>query len=329
MGLIILVFRDERKSVSTYLLAALCVSLMAMMVSWSSPELGLPNGVRRVIRFIDMPNTVLAWLFVKSIMDDRFRLDLKHLVASGMFCVGYILILYNGYTGSAYGAPWLVTVVNLYALGLFTYLAWLIIRDWRGDLIEERRRARLTFVVLTTVMVSFLIFSELVLGSLGRPILMLLKVGVTFFLVLFGYLWFLQIRPNHLAFLSKQDTDHIDALSDKERKLVSALKYQMEDQHLWAEPGLTIGELAAKIGVGEHVLRRLLNSRLGFSNFSRYLQTFRLARAKMVLSDPKQRDMNISTIAFECGFNSISTFNRAFKESEGVSPKTFRANITA
>ncbi len=323
-GLAILVARDERQSTSGCLLIGLCISLMALMISWTPAALDVPGPVRFMARIIDMPNTVLAWLFLKSIMDDRFKLDAKHIFAAMLYCAGYAIIWFNHYKVTSIGEPWIAVAVNIYALLLFAHLVYLIIRDWRGDVIEERRKARLAFVVITTCLVSFLILSELTLDSLGRPTLNALKVGVTLLLALSGYVWFLQIRPNHIAFASYTPNSQPLEFSEQEQKIVHALDVELEEKQAWSEPRLTINTLAKRIGVGEHVLRKFINIRLGYRNFSQYLRGYRLAYAKMLLADPAKRDHQILEIALDCGFNSISTFNRVFKEAEGQSPKEFR-----
>ncbi|WP_366140325.1 AraC family transcriptional regulator [uncultured Umboniibacter sp.] len=39
---------------------------------------------------------------------------------------------------------------------------------------------------------------------------------------------------------------------------------------------------------------------------------------------PNHAHQSISTIAFDCGYNSIGPFNRAFKELTGFTPKAYR-----
>lgn len=56
--------------------------------------------------------------------------------------------------------------------------------------------------------------------------------------------------------------------------------------------------------------------------FSDYLSDLRIGYAsKMII----ESDRNISEICFECGFNNLSNFNRAFKKQKGCTPKEFRS----
>jgi len=77
--------------------------------------------------------------------------------------------------------------------------------------------------------------------------------------------------------------------------------------------------------VPEYRLRRLINQQLGYRNFNAYLNEWRLDEAKQALSDPEQRDVPVSTIALDAGFQSLGPFNRAFKANTGLTPTEFRS----
>jgi AraC-like DNA-binding protein len=106
--------------------------------------------------------------------------------------------------------------------------------------------------------------------------------------------------------------------------VLGELERLMTVERLYRREGLTIGDLAAKLGLPEHRLRRTINRALGFRNFSEYLNRHRLADAKQALADPTQRDVPVLTIALDAGFQSLSPFNRAFKADTGMTPTEFR-----
>jgi AraC-like DNA-binding protein len=103
----------------------------------------------------------------------------------------------------------------------------------------------------------------------------------------------------------------------------------MEDDKLYREHGLGIGDLAAKLGVPEHQLRALINKGLGYRNFAAFLNQYRLAEAKAALADPEQARTPILTIAMDVGYASLATFNRAFKSEEATTPSQYRAEALA
>ena len=94
--------------------------------------------------------------------------------------------------------------------------------------------------------------------------------------------------------------------------------------HVHRESGLTIGVLAGKLGVPEHRLRALINQRLGYRNFSDFLNSHRVADAKAWLGDPARVDLPVLTLAMDLGYGSLAPFNRAFRDATGTSPSEYR-----
>ena len=70
---------------------------------------------------------------------------------------------------------------------------------------------------------------------------------------------------------------------------------------------------------------RLFRREMGIS-CSQYLNLFRITQAKQRLGST---DLSISQICFEVGFNSLTHFERVFKQNEGGTPSKYRKAITA
>ena len=93
---------------------------------------------------------------------------------------------------------------------------------------------------------------------------------------------------------------------------------------VYREAGLSIGALAERLGAPEHRLRALINQRLGYRNFSAFLNEARIAEAKGWLADPERVALPVLTIAMDLGYGSLAPFNRAFREATGQAPSDFR-----
>jgi len=89
------------------------------------------------------------------------------------------------------------------------------------------------------------------------------------------------------------------------------------------DPDITIEEIADKIECSKHHLSQVLNERIKQS-FYDYINHFRVEEAKLLLTDPTKQNQKISAIAFDAGFNSISTFNEVFKKVANCTPSKWR-----
>jgi AraC-like DNA-binding protein len=110
----------------------------------------------------------------------------------------------------------------------------------------------------------------------------------------------------------------------REAALLGALRRELEQNRIYREEGLGIGGLAHRLGVPEYRLRRLINQRLGHRNFAAFLNGCRLDETMAALDDPTQAEVPILTIALDAGFQSVATFNRAFKARTGLTPSEYR-----
>lgn len=111
------------------------------------------------------------------------------------------------------------------------------------------------------------------------------------------------------------DTENIDA----EKAL---LLEHMEQQRPYLSPELTLAELAAQLNLSPAFLSRIINTRLN-QNFNEFINTYRVEAVKRMVTQPDVQHLSILGIAYECGFNSKATFNRAFLKHAGCAPSEF------
>ncbi|WP_249172004.1 helix-turn-helix domain-containing protein [Erythrobacter sp. JK5] len=63
---------------------------------------------------------------------------------------------------------------------------------------------------------------------------------------------------------------------------------------------------------------------MGYRNFSVFLNRHRIAEARKKLASREDVDLPVLTIAMDLGYNSLPTFNRAFRAETGTTPSEFR-----
>jgi len=101
-----------------------------------------------------------------------------------------------------------------------------------------------------------------------------------------------------------------------ERKVKRAIAYM--DEHFLE--GLTRMQVAELVDLNPDYFGRLLKKVAG-RKFNDYINGCKIKEASKLL---KESEMNITDIAFEAGFESLSTFNRSFKKETGVTPSQYR-----
>lgn len=111
--------------------------------------------------------------------------------------------------------------------------------------------------------------------------------------------------------------------------IAGKVKEQLEHHQIFLDAELKVAGLAEKIGELEYKVTQCITGDLQFRNFNHMVNTYRIAHAQKLLSDPAHADCSILTIAMDSGFNSVGPFNRAFKELVGKTPSEYRSEVKA
>jgi AraC-like DNA-binding protein len=102
----------------------------------------------------------------------------------------------------------------------------------------------------------------------------------------------------------------------------------MEHDKPFLDPELTLPALAEVLGVQPAHLSRVINELLK-QNFFEFINRYRVESARQRLAARSAMGEKLITVALECGFNSVSTFNRVFKGLAGLTPSDYRRHPTS
>ncbi len=103
------------------------------------------------------------------------------------------------------------------------------------------------------------------------------------------------------------------------------LSLLMEDKKLYENPELSIWEVAQALETHSKQISQVINQGFGI-NFNDYVNKYRV---EAVIQKMEAGEHNLQTllgIAYDCGFNSKSTYNRSFKRHTGLSPNEYLQN---
>lgn len=107
---------------------------------------------------------------------------------------------------------------------------------------------------------------------------------------------------------------------DKMQLIASKLERVMKEDKLYLQDNLSLNKLSESISETENHISETLSQFLN-TKFFQFVNSFRVEEAKKAL---QSNEKLITSIAYDVGFNSKSTFNTAFKKMVGYSPSAYR-----
>jgi AraC-like DNA-binding protein len=322
------VARGRSAAQAKWITAGMSLSVICWMISESSSMWAATGHV-----WIVLPLGFLAswtfWLFVLRVFDDR-PLGLAALApAAVLLALGLSTTVLPAQESNLAGAAF-----NAFSGLLAAHAAFVIVRGWRGDLIEGRRRARaallglVSLFVLLEVVLSFAAKLDPAGGWLRFAVGGPYGAAVLVVLIFATIAVFLETRASLFDPPRRTEATADPRIEAAERHLLQKLE-AFVDAEGWRREGLTIGDLATDLETPEHRLRRLINNRLGHRNFADFLNASRIVAAQRRLADPAEARTTVAAIAFDLGYGSLGPFNRAFRAATGATPTEWRRQALA
>ena len=321
---------------------------VALVVAAAAGALGIGLEVRPEYAAWQLPILVL-WggspalflLWARATFDDEFVLRPWHALLWLAFVGCRLIISYRGMVPSML-ARTIGTAFPYMMLAIVLLAAAQTLVTWRTDLIARRRQLRgAVFAASVIYSVADALF-DLAYRSVPAPssARIAAEAAGLFALALFAGWKLFRIADDGEEMLgagadiasstgempTSAATPGVKKAADP--ALLRRLDRLMAEERVYRQEGLTIGALAARLGVQEYRLRQAINEGLGYRNFNAFLNSYRLGEAKAALADPEQIEVPVLTIAMDAGFQSLGPFNRAFKADTGVTPTEFRRNAS-
>lgn len=194
--------------------------------------------------------------------------------------------------------------------------------QFHKDLFEERflRKNQLSFIkTMFEKAQRGILFSRDTIERLQPRILALgQKNGFDSVLELLSILHDLSTSRN-LRTLSDSSSNN-EQLNYNSRRIEKVFEYM----NVHYSRAVTLTEVAKVANMPVASFSRFIKKRIG-STFIDSLNEIRLGHATRMLIETTH---NVAEVAYKCGFNNISNFNRTFKKKKGCTPKEFRSNFS-
>jgi AraC-like DNA-binding protein len=137
----------------------------------------------------------------------------------------------------------------------------------------------------------------------------------------------------YLAFLNKyiQLTNTVKYQSsnfgeDEITNHFEAIEMHVKGRKLFLEPEVSLPMLSKNLKISTQKISYAINTRAR-CNFNEYINRYRVEYAINLLNKEEGKALTIASIGTEAGFNSLSSFNQAFKKVTGKTPSQFRSSV--
>ncbi len=194
--------------------------------------------------------------------------------------------------------------------------------QFHKDLFEDRllRRNQLSFIktMFDKAQRGILFSRDTIERLLPRLLELEQKNGFDSVLELLSILHDLSTSRN-MRTLSDSSSDN-EQFNYNSRRIEKVFEYMNAN---YSRP-ISLTEVAKVANMPEASFSRFIKKRIG-STFIDSLNEIRLGHATRMLIDTTH---NVAEVAYKCGFNNISNFNRTFKKRKGCTPKEFRGNFS-
>lgn len=143
------------------------------------------------------------------------------------------------------------------------------------------------------------------------------------FSLMLGWFVVLKVREKSIkrveVVYQSVDSSKVRVVDLENKKLNEIVEFIGENYH---NPKLTLRLIRKSVKITEKNISQIIKSNF-YLSFNDYVNQIRLEEAKKMLLETK---LNVNELSELCGFGSISSFNRIFKDKLGVSPTEFRSS---
>ena len=131
---------------------------------------------------------------------------------------------------------------------------------------------------------------------------------------------FIESEPSEVVIKveNKIKTSEVMAMHEWKDKII----HLFDQDKIYQNPNLTLSQVASLLDTNRNIISKAINQEFKM-NFNDFVNQKRAEAVIEELKNGKHTTNTLLSIALDCGFNSKTTFNRAFKKHTGSTPKQF------
>lgn len=161
-----------------------------------------------------------------------------------------------------------------------------------------------------------------------------LTLSLSVFIILIGYFGlkqkeiFIQYTDSGIEYVTEPKPKYSGVVlkeADAENH-ISKIRSFMSKEKPYLDANLSLPRLAEKLNLPSHHLSRVINEQFNV-NFFDFVNQYRVDEVKSRMGNPEFENLTFLGIAFDCGFNTKSAFNRVFKKITGLTPSEYKKQL--
>ena len=279
----------------------------------------------------------LLLLYIKSVSTKDFKFQTKHLLHLLPFVFFLVIDLLN--RGNfplspenrtqylTYCAE--ITIILLqfliYVLLSFSFALKLIKQNIPGKISKENMDPLYVRNIVFIISFIWIIYAMYCIQTWFRFYFPTMVIEAVYYSLLSYMILYSELRGqkitsanNYMARYKSTALSPEDALRFKAMILEYVRKNESYKDH-----NITLGKFSKNLSLTPHVVSQVINEQLE-CNFNDFINQYRVEEAKKMLGDAGMNNLTVASIAYDCGFNTLSAFNTAFKKFTRLTPSQFR-----
>jgi len=285
------------------------------------------------------------YLYIKRLLfdeDKNTRLYHHFILATAHLIYVIIIISFSIYEKKALLdypllnlTGFIVETLGLLSLGTYTIKGYLIIRKHKNESKYEISYDLKVRQFLKTIIVVLALFTLLwcisyISGSFFRVTIPFLNyislwVSIPVFIYVVGFFNLKQPEIFKIPSLPTSKKEKPRLKPEEIKQLQKRLHYFMFEEELFKVPELSLKSLAEKLNTSSNNVSWLLNQ-VHQQSFYDYINMLRIKEVIKSIDAGLHIKQTLLAIAYDAGFNSKSTFNKAFKNETSLTPSAYIKN---
>lgn len=266
---------------------------------------------------------LLRW-YVLAMTSSNFTLPKNYLIELIPFVLTFVMSLFI--TKESFEKDkWIIIVLGSVLIFIYIHFAFYIFMAWRSlkkieinykkEQQTKSQKAILDWIYL--LIIGFVvIWISYVLNIIEDQVPYIIG-PIVYSLVIY----FLSYKAFQLKITDLDGA--VFKIEDDNTQLFDEISKLIVDEKQYLDSNLSLVGVSKLVGKSTQKTSSAINQ-YSKRNFNDFINYYRIQDAKKMLSDAENNKFTISSIAFDTGFSSLSSFNSAFKKFEGTTPSSFR-----